>query len=87
MSMNCPKCDAKGKCLDSRHRVRDHTTSRTYKCTRCSLRWSTTEVIVSQGTKREREARRGHRGTLTLSQMRDRAAVASYLKTLTKELT
>lgn len=49
MSMDCPKCEAKGSCLNSRRRV-NSSVYRSYKCAN-EHRWSSVEwpLEVSDG--------------------------------------
>lgn len=84
MSMDCPKCAYKGRCLDSR-RCRDGSVTRRYGCLKekCDWRWTTTEVVVSQGLVGERGVGRGN---LTICEIRDRKALSLLLKRHAKDL-
>lgn len=86
--MWCPKCkyNKKAICIDSRPH-KDGSTSRRYKCVsrRCGWRWSTTEIIVSQG-KGPRKPGRVFPGTMTLHKYRDRQALVGELKRLVAEM-
>lgn len=52
MSMNCPVCDAKGSCLNSRRR-NDSNVYRTYRCAKDHC-WSSIEFIarISEGRRK-----------------------------------
>ena len=58
--MDCPKCDAKAHCRDTRRR-KDHTTVRRYACVN-GHRWSTLEVVcrVGRGTEKMPSGRPGN---------------------------
>lgn len=45
MSMDCPQCQGKARCLDSRP-SEQQSTRRRYECPECKLRWFTIEYVV-----------------------------------------
>jgi transcriptional regulator NrdR family protein len=43
--MECPECQSKGEVLETRRRLTyPKKTYRRYRCSKCTFRWSTTEI-------------------------------------------